>query len=299
MPEPSTLINLGGLATPVTKLIEKLSDAVGTIYEPHHVKRMAAAESKAMMIRSEAGIEITDLELRAAARRLKEDTRQQANIEAITVGALPGVTEEADPDRLETDWVSAFFDRARLVSDDRMQQLWSRVLAGEANAPGSFSKRLVTFLADLETSEALRFASLCSFTSADFDALALIYNYKEKIFKSRGLSFMCLSNLESIGLIRFEPNGFLSKDAPAECRITFPGYKFIVQVGHAEKNQFDAGQVAFTDLGKQLARLCEPECAEGYDLHLVTHWERLRYTVSCPIDGAAEPARPTGTSEPT
>ena len=57
------------------------------------------------------------------------------NMEGITAKALPLLNENAGPDSMDNDWIVNFFDKSRIVSDDEMQNLWSRVLAGEANAP--------------------------------------------------------------------------------------------------------------------------------------------------------------------
>ena len=44
-----------------------------------------------------------------------------------------------------------------------MQILWARVLAGEANAPGTYSKRTVNLLSDFDKSDAELFTKLCGF----------------------------------------------------------------------------------------------------------------------------------------
>jgi hypothetical protein len=61
--------------------------------------------------------------------------------------------------------------------------LWSRVLAGEANKPGSYSKRTVNFLSDLDKIDAELFSQLCGFvwmfstlTPLVFDVQVDIYN---------------------------------------------------------------------------------------------------------------------------
>ena len=59
--------------------------------------------------------------------------------------------------------LSIFFEKSRIVSDNEMQELWSRVLAGEANDPGTYSKRTVNFLSDLDKGEAALFTKLCGF----------------------------------------------------------------------------------------------------------------------------------------
>ncbi len=81
-------------------------------------------------------------------------------MEDITAKALPRLDENAKPDSIEDDWIVNFLDKSRIVSDNQMQDLWSRVLAGEANSPGTYSKRTVNFLSDLDKIEADLFTKL-------------------------------------------------------------------------------------------------------------------------------------------
>jgi hypothetical protein len=146
----NSLIDIGKLSKPATVLIEKISDAVGGVFKPYQIVRVARAESGANRIQAESQIEITDLHRRAMYRFLEEEAKKQLNIEAITQNALPLLEDKSAPENVADDWITNFFDKSRIVSDKEMQQLWSRVLAGEANAPGAFSKRTVNLLADLD-----------------------------------------------------------------------------------------------------------------------------------------------------
>ena len=137
------MANIGDLTKPATVLIEKISDAVGGIFKPYQMVRVARAEAEAERIRAEAQIQITDLQRRAMYRFLQEEANKQAHIEEITRRALPLLEENATPENVANDWITNFFDKSRIVSDDQMQELWSRVLAGEANSPGAFSRRTV------------------------------------------------------------------------------------------------------------------------------------------------------------
>ena len=138
MPPDKTysLIDLGDLSKPADTLIRKVSDAVGGIFAPYQVKRMAKAEAEAAMIEAQSKIEISDLHRRAVHRFIEEEAQRQKNMEDITAKALPELNAEATPDSIENDWLVNFFDKSRIVSDNEMQVLWARVLAGEANAPG-------------------------------------------------------------------------------------------------------------------------------------------------------------------
>lgn len=64
---------------------------------------------------------------------------------------------------MDDDWIVNFFDKCRLVRDEQMQSLWARILAGEANKPGTFSRRTVNFVASMDKIDASAFTHLCSF----------------------------------------------------------------------------------------------------------------------------------------
>ena len=107
--------------------------------------------------------------------------------------------------KLKDDWLVYFSDRCRLVSDQEMQGLWSRVLAGEANSPGAFSKRTLNFLPNLEKAEAESFTRLCGFVCVvEGNPQPLIHKVQDQIHKQQDLTFDSLKHLEAIGLIHFQ-----------------------------------------------------------------------------------------------
>ncbi len=132
-------------------------------------------------------LEITSLQDRAISRFLIEEAKKQFNSEAITSKALPLLEEEASPQNIEDDWIAHFFDRCRLISDEEMQTLWSKVLAGEANSPGRYSKRTVNLLASLDKADAELFSKLCSFAWQIGDLVPLIYDHKHEMYVDNGI----------------------------------------------------------------------------------------------------------------
>src|SRR5207247_4111514 len=122
------------------------------------------------------------------------------------------------PQEIEDDWVTNFFDKCRLISDEQMQNLWSKVLAGEANSPGKFSKRTVNLLASLDKAEAGMFQNLCSFNwILDGDFVPIIFNFRKPIYNDAEVTFDIVKHLGEIGLIsvdfegRFVKNKLLKK----------------------------------------------------------------------------------------
>ncbi len=140
------VVDVGTLTQPATVLIEKISAAVGGIAAPHQIERRAKAEAKAELMHAESEIEIADLRIRALNRFAAEETRRQLNMETIVHKALPHLADDAEPENVEEDWITNFFEKSRSASDEAMQDLWSRVLAGEANNTASFSRKTINVL---------------------------------------------------------------------------------------------------------------------------------------------------------
>ena len=110
MPQvPIELGDLAGLSKPANTLIKKVSAAVGGLFQPYQIKRIARAEAEGDLIRAQSEIEITGLHRRAVNRWIEEEAQRQKNIEDITSKALPQLNDAANPDGMEDDWITNFF----------------------------------------------------------------------------------------------------------------------------------------------------------------------------------------------
>ena len=85
------------------------------------------------------------------------------NVARIARLAVPQINEEARPDLISDDWGANYRDKAHTCSDPEMAELWAQLLAAEANNPGSYSRKTVNVLADLEPDDARLFKALCDF----------------------------------------------------------------------------------------------------------------------------------------
>jgi len=265
MDENTSLINIGELSKPATVLVEKISDAIGGLFKPYQIVRLAKAEAQADLVRAEGRIEISDLQRRAFHRFLEEEGKRQKNIEDITQKALPLLAEDSKPNEVEDDWITNFFDRCRLISDDEMQSLWSKVLAGEANSPGTYSKRTVNFLSDLDKSDAELFTRLCGFVWAiDNELDPLIYDTDHQIYNAGGVSFSALIHLEGIGLVQFQQAGFQVNEIPPDYNISYYGRSFVLRPANEPENRIKIGNVVFAKVGRELAPICGSKPVNGF-----------------------------------
>lgn len=195
---------MGELAKPATVLIEKISDALGGIARPWQIKRIAEAEAVAKRIGAEADMKIFELQQRTFRRVAAEEQQRQQNIEAITDKALPQLENGAEPQKMDDDWIASFFERCRIVSDEDMQILWSKILAGEANQPGSYSKRTLAVLSLLSTQEAEMFELYGSFLwrSANGARYSVDSEVASQFWPSKTIPFdVAQSHLCDIGLL--------------------------------------------------------------------------------------------------
>jgi hypothetical protein len=244
--------------------IEKISDAIGGIFKPFQIKRVAKAEAEAEIIRTEAQIECEDIHRRALARFVAEEAKKQDNIENITRKAIPLLSESSAPQDMENDWITNFFDKCRIISDDEMQVLWSKVLAGEANSPGKFSKRTVNSLASLDKTDAGFFTLLCRFMWDIGGLIPIILDYKDPIYVEQGVNFEMLSHLDNIGLISFSPTGFKAIKMRGRGSVKYYGTPFSLEFKKAADNEFYTGVALFTKTGEQLAGVCGAKPIEGF-----------------------------------
>jgi hypothetical protein len=284
------LANLGDLAKPATVLVEKISDAVGGIFKPYQIVRVAKAEAEAERIRTESQIQVTELHRRAMHRFLEEEANKQANIENITQNALPLLKEESSPQNVENDWITNFFDKCRIVSDEEMQALWSRVLAGEANQPGAFSRRTVNLLADLDKGDADLFGHLCAFVWKIEYPVPLVYDTHDNIYNIRGINFDSLSHLDSLGLIHFDAtSGFLETALPKKSNVSYYGKPLELTFPEDAGNNRDVGKVLLTRAGQELAPVCGSKPVEAFFQFVYDRWAR-QSLVSQTVPGSAVPA---------
>lgn len=178
------LMNIGDLAEPAKVLIEKIASAGYILYEPTRIKRIAKAESEAALIQAESEIEIDDLKRRTAHRLSEEEIRNQKNMEDIMAKAVNRLNDDADPNAIDDDWIIKFFDKSRLVTDDKVQDLWASILGGEANSVGSYSPKTLTTLADMNQKVLTLFNAFCSLCLVNLDNPRL-FRASPPIFKIR------------------------------------------------------------------------------------------------------------------
>ncbi len=259
----------GKITEPATVLITKISDAVGGLYKPYQIRRVSKAEADAAIIKEQTHIEINDLQRRAFNRLVSEEAKRQDNIESITEKAIPQLTSSSTPQDMDNDWIMNFFDKCRIISDEDMQLLWAKILAGEANSPGTYSKRTINSLASLDKADAELFIVFCCFNwLIDEDLVPFVYNedleLDQSIYKKNGIDFDALLHLSSIGLISFESVGYLQTKLKQQIEISYHKTNLRLEFKKPQGNELSTGNVLLTSVGKELAQVCGSNAIDGF-----------------------------------
>lgn len=283
MANGGSIIRIDDLSKPATVLIEKISNAIGGYFKPYQIRRVAKAEAEAEKIRAQAQIKITKLHRRALARFVAEEAKKQDNIEKITAKAIPQLSGSSAPQNMDDDWIANFFDKCRIVSDEEMQLLWARILAGEADSPGTYSKRTVNFLGSLDKVDAQMFTDLCQFVWVSGGPIPLIFDVHASIYTDHGVTFATLTHLDDIGLITFESLlGFRRTKLSQQPTLTYQGTPLLIHFSKPDSNDLDTGKVLFTKTGQELARICGATPIDGFYEYVFEHWSKQGLILSSP-----------------
>ncbi|WP_051946212.1 DUF2806 domain-containing protein [Verrucomicrobium sp. BvORR106] len=263
-----SFVKLGAWAKPVNTFLQKLSGHIGDYLKPGNIVRDAKAKAQAVVIKAEADEQVKLIKLRTEARITVEQLRGQANIESIVREAISRIEETAKPEDVNDDWLANFFDKCKLISEAEMQDLWSKVLSGEVNKPGTYSKRTVNFLAELEKSDAEMFSNMLNFLLHLGHPTPLIFKEEEPIYTTNGVTFSSIQQLEAIGLIRYETFGLSKKSLPTQFRVVYHKEVLEMDLSSQRDTALPVGRVLLTQMGLQLRKLCTTRKVEGFVQYL-------------------------------
>jgi hypothetical protein len=260
---------VGKLSEPINKLIETVAQGIGGIYAPVGVVCMAKAEASASIIRAKTEGEVAELKLRVQHRLEYIEGIRQENLERITVYAAGALPDRVADEPVSKDWILRFIRESQDVCDEDMQRVWANILAGEVAKPGSFSRRTLSFLSNLEKEEAEAFTkfSRLAFTEKGWPRV-LGLDMMEEQLKSLGIHMGWVSHFESIGLID-SMNGMCDEKSLEGHRF---GY-FEIECEVIKTREWDADErvlgnfasvVDYTALGNELYKICGAEPIKGY-----------------------------------
>lgn len=208
------------LSEPTMKLMDMVGSAIGTAYEPRHKRKMADATAYEINAIGEAMRNAADLPIvydqngvalnsedfnrlmqRAGTRLALQETIKQHNIETVIDNAYEILEKEdvCSKEPVEQGWINRFFDSVANVSDEDLQKLWGKVLAGEIKQPKSYSLRTLETLKNMSKYEAVLFEKVATLATTMYGNLLL--TSKTEILRKYDISYEDILCLDECGLI--------------------------------------------------------------------------------------------------
>lgn len=214
--------DLFGLEKPAVKLIEIISNAIGTIYEPRKIKKLADANAYKIkktvetaketnfngeMEFSDGKIKINDnSEIKLLLiNELKRLTKENENIKRIADFAYQELENDTNTinEEMDEDWKYDFFDKGKKIHSEDLQFIFGKILAGEIKQPGTYSKRLLNILFNLSQKEAELFNKISKYIFNHLKNSFIISD--EEILSELNINIADIIELEEAGLINSNP----------------------------------------------------------------------------------------------
>lgn len=153
------------------------------------------------------------------------------------------------------DWFVRFYEAVGNVSNEQMQSIWAKILAGEINKPNTYSLRTIEALKNLSQQEAELFGKICSHCICNGSHLFL--PHYDKYLETCQISFGEVLYLSELGLISSDSMLVLKMPIDITPKILFVNRNLLIMVSTTDENNrvFEIRQFPLTGVGMELATL--------------------------------------------
>lgn len=189
-------------------------------------------------------------------------TNEQAKNVAAVLDGAQDIIDRSDSDVIGLSPESRDFiiEGSKGAYDQKAREMWSRAAAGEAERPGSFSRRTMSILADMSAYECAAFAKLCSFcvavSSGNRPLLVLHEEKGVRDFNGGVFTYDERSALESIGLIDCGIRRLFTLEKRCSCSL-IAGNELVEITNNGPSEREFSFSPCFTKFGYELAKLCQ------------------------------------------
>jgi len=222
-----------------------------------------AISSPKELIGSSSAIDFLNptLEERIKSRIDYIEEKKQLNLESITAFAADELKDEqpVTDEPIDENWKSRFFNIAEEVSNEDMQALWGRILAGEIKKPKSYSLRTLELLRNLSQDEAECFLKFGKLAISSDDKSFIINFQAENLLKEKyKLIYEDRLLMEELGIIASNDLEFYLHPTTTKMETVFTIGNIVVIV-YRDKNlpKQTLPVLAFTKAGKELLQLID------------------------------------------
>lgn len=280
--DPNTVMEA---AAESAKAMTKFQEIVQKIFNPRWTKEQADAdmdvyERKIQLIREHPDMDIVfvgdemharkatpeELSARAEQRMLADAVRQENNIENVlnnTVRELQETKAAADQS-IDDDWIARFFNIVKDVSNEEMQYIWGKILAGEIASPKSFSLRTLETLRNMSTAEAQVFQRIIPLVV--HSGSSYFISSSNETLEKCGSSFADVLTLDECGLLNASGTLSLNLSLTKSENEVILGTDYLIMLKglSVEKEEMRIGIHTLTKAGIELYQILSHSINEQY-----------------------------------
>ncbi len=250
-------------------ILDKATGAMGMLFPFAGIKQKAVEMYIAEIEKSDLSTE-TKVVMILNMKKLFKKLKNQKAIADIAMDNAKKGTNFTENSGVSEEWLERFMDSAGFVSSEAIQWIWGKILANEFEKPGATPPNMIRILSEItpELASAFRYIcnmSICIFPlnengdiQSEFKELFVPYDkqYDEK-FREIGVSFNVLNELETLGVIRFEPLvGYVSAESINDKVLICVGDK-LDMVEEYTKGELPIGSVMLTAVGEALRSITD------------------------------------------
>jgi len=197
------------------------------------------------------------LEQRAIEVKNYREAQKELNVESVTAIAAEQLKDE-DPvtdEPVNRDWTTRFFNIVEDVSDEEMQTLWGRILAGEIKKPKSFSLRTLELLRNLTQEEARIFTEVANLTITRHKDTFI---FKGEDWLNKGpIAYSYIAEMKELGILN--TGDFMAYTVEKKRQDTsvvfYLGKTAVIAERNVDAPEFLMPAYYFTKSGKELLQL--------------------------------------------
>ena len=170
-------------------------------------------------------------------------------------------------DEIDPLWASMWFDKASYASDSRIQLLWAKILAGEAESPGKFSKFALEAVGNMDQSDIQAFNQFFAFC---WDLGPVVW--QDSPYRPTANIHL---KLERAGLVHF--NEFsVSQHSIRDFMggLTYFGERFLLCAPDNCDGLLPIGMARLTATGTELLSLCQGSPDVQYRDDCLERWKK-------------------------
>lgn len=179
MIDQNTIIEIVNTSLPILasspvliKLVESVEDVIKTLYAPALTLKNGKAEVDVEVYRKQQN----DRLLENQTFTLYEITKLKNFVNSANFASieLQRNDEQDVGDDIDFDWIMRFFDAVGNISNEELQKLWGKVLAGEIRHSGTCSLRTMDIVRNLSQNEAKIFNKLSQYVLQSGDCYFIL-----------------------------------------------------------------------------------------------------------------------------